>query len=253
LKTNSSACIRKRIRPATRFSASTTPRIRSIVSSKPSSAPKPGNPAPFTRILHYGDSPTTADLITGDARKLLQARFGDAGHGFVLLGKPWAWYDHNGVSLVDSGWTIDPATQSRLHDGLYGLGGVSFIGPVGAYTNVTLKDAGHTALEVSYLRQPGGGIFQIGAEGHILGTVDTRSRAVEPGYSAFEIPPHARHFEIRVAAGPVRALGLRFEKPGPGIEYEAWASTAHSSPSSLAFSMPRIGASSYATCSPTSL
>src|ERR1700716_647972 len=101
-------------------------------------------PGAITRILHYGDSPTTADLITGDARKLLQSRFGDAGHGFVLLGKPWAWYDHNGVSLQDSGWTIDPATQSRLHDGLYGLGGVSFIGPVGAYTNVTLKDGSHT-------------------------------------------------------------------------------------------------------------
>jgi lysophospholipase L1-like esterase len=178
-------------------------------------------PGAITRILHYGDSPTTADLITGDARKLLQARFGDAGHGFVLLGKPWAWYDHNGVTLQDSGWIIDPATQSRLHDGLYGLGGVSFIGPVGAYTNVTLRDGSHTSLEISYLRQPGGGIFQIGAEGRILGTVDTRARSVEPGYSAFDIPPRARHFEIRVAAGPVRALGVRFEKPGPGIEYDS--------------------------------
>ncbi|HMC62708.1 MAG TPA: hypothetical protein VKJ01_26175, partial [Candidatus Solibacter sp.] len=31
-----------------------------------------------TRIVHYGDSPTTADLITGDVRSLLQKRFGDA-------------------------------------------------------------------------------------------------------------------------------------------------------------------------------
>src|SRR5262249_46822261 len=58
-----------------------------------------------TRILHYGDSPTTADLITGDARKLLQSRFGDGGHGFCLLAKPWAWYDHDGVSLSGAGWT----------------------------------------------------------------------------------------------------------------------------------------------------
>jgi lysophospholipase L1-like esterase len=178
-------------------------------------------PGAVTRIVHYGDSPTTADLITGDARKLLQVRFGDAGHGFVLLAKPWAWYDHNGVSLQDSGWTIDPATQSKLRDGLYGLGGVSFRGDAGTHTNLTLKDSNHTTLEVSYLRQPGGGVFQVSAEGRMLATVETKARVVEPGYTAIDIPPNSRHFEIRVASGPVRALGVRFEKPGPGIEYDS--------------------------------
>jgi hypothetical protein len=32
-----------------------------------------------TRIVHYGDSPTTADLIAGDVRALLQARYGRNG------------------------------------------------------------------------------------------------------------------------------------------------------------------------------
>src|SRR6266568_1240093 len=32
-----------------------------------------------TRVVHYGDSPTTADLITGDVRAQLQKRYGDAG------------------------------------------------------------------------------------------------------------------------------------------------------------------------------
>ena len=85
-------------------------------------------PGAITRIVHYGDSPTTADLITGDARKLLQSRFGDAGHGFCLLGKPWAWYGHNGVDLSGDGWTIDPASMSKVKDGFYGLGGVTFRG-----------------------------------------------------------------------------------------------------------------------------
>src|SRR5262245_47365646 len=76
------------------------------------------------RIAHYGASPTTADLITGDARKLLQNRFGDAGHGFCLLGKPWAWYGHSGVDLSGSGWAVDPASMSKIKDGFYGLGGV---------------------------------------------------------------------------------------------------------------------------------
>ncbi len=37
------------------------------------------------RILHYGDSPTTGDLITADARAMLQKQFGDAGSGFILI------------------------------------------------------------------------------------------------------------------------------------------------------------------------
>ena len=51
------------------------------------------------RILHYGDSPTTGDLITADARALLQKQFGDAGTGFVLIARPWAWYNHRGVEM----------------------------------------------------------------------------------------------------------------------------------------------------------
>ncbi len=55
-----------------------------------------GAPGAITRVLHYGDSPITADSITGDIRSLLQQHFGDSGHGFVLIAKPWAWYGHRG-------------------------------------------------------------------------------------------------------------------------------------------------------------
>src|SRR6185503_9668964 len=145
---------------------------------------------------------------------LLQSRFGDAGHGFCLLAKPWAWYDHNGINIEGSGWTIDPATQSMLKDGLYGLGGVSFRGDAGAHTDLTLKDATHTGLTVSFLRKPGGGIFEVIAEGRGLGTVDTKGAVIEPGYFQIALPPNTRHIQIRVASGQVRAFGVRFEKPG---------------------------------------
>src|ERR1041384_682428 len=57
----------------------------------------------ITRIVHYGDSPTTADMITGDVRDMLQRRFGDAGHGFSLVAKPWEWYEHRGVGVRGGG------------------------------------------------------------------------------------------------------------------------------------------------------
>ena len=178
-------------------------------------------PGAIVRIVHYGDSPTTADLITGDARKLLQNRFGDAGHGFCLMAKPWAWYGHTGVDLSGSGWTIDPTSMSEIKDGFYGLGGVTFGGKAGDHTNLTLKDPRHTRLEVSYLRQPGGGVFQVAAEGRLLGSVETKAPVAQPGYAAFNIPPNARRFEIRVTSGQVRAFGVSFEKPGPGIAYDS--------------------------------
>ncbi|MDB4994663.1 MAG: putative periplasmic protein, partial [Myxococcaceae bacterium] len=51
-----------------------------------------------TRILHYGDSVITGDLVSGTMRRMMQARFGDAGHGFILTANPWEWYFHNDVA-----------------------------------------------------------------------------------------------------------------------------------------------------------
>src|SRR5262245_14980939 len=49
------------------------------------------------RVSHYGDSPITNDGITSTIRRQLQRRFGDAGHGFILIDKPWGWYEHAGI------------------------------------------------------------------------------------------------------------------------------------------------------------
>ena len=95
-------------------------------------------PGSVTRILHYGDSPVTADSITADARAMLQSQYGDAGHGFVLIAKPWAWYMHRGIDITAAGWRMEPASQSHARDNLHGLGGVSFTGSVGATTKITL-------------------------------------------------------------------------------------------------------------------
>ncbi len=178
-------------------------------------------PGAITRILHYGDSPVTADSITADVRALLQRRFGDAGHGFVLIAKPWAWYGHRGVELKAKGWRISPATQARARDGIHGLGGVSFEGGAGAVSTVTLADAGHTSVEVDYLRQPGGGIFDVLAEGRTLGSVDTGGTETEPGFAEFALPEGTESVTLRVTQGTVRLFGWTFEKNGPGVIYHS--------------------------------
>ena len=174
-----------------------------------------------TRILHYGDSPTTADSITSDVRRLLQARFGDAGHGFLLIAKPWAWYGHNGIRLDAKGWQIDPASQRRAPDGIHGLGGVSFRGEPGAVSRVGLPDDQYKSAVVYYLAQPGGGTFTVESGEAKIVDVNTDAEEKKPGFAEFALPPGTTTIELRVASGKVRLFGYRFDKDGPGVQYSS--------------------------------
>jgi lysophospholipase L1-like esterase len=174
-----------------------------------------------TKILHYGDSPTTADLITADVRALFQKEFGDAGHGFILVAKPWAWYGHRGVTVKGSGWKIEPANTAELRDGQYGLGAVSFRGGPGASSKISLKDAGHTKFEVAWLSQPEGGTFMVAADGQTVGTIDTSSPAMTPSFQTFMVPEGFKEVAIGQVTGRVRLYGVRLMKDSPGVEYSS--------------------------------
>jgi lysophospholipase L1-like esterase len=173
-----------------------------------------------TRVLHYGDSPTTADLITADARALLQKQFGDAGSGFVLIARPWAWYGHRGVEMEASNWKIEVAGATSMKDGLHGLGAASFQGSTGAVAHWHLKDTRHSSVEVAYLAQPGGGSFSMEADGVVIGSADTAGEQA-PGYASFPFPPGSKDFTLRVTSGSVRLYGADFRKAGGGVVYSS--------------------------------
>jgi len=204
-----------------------------------------------TRIVHYGDSPTTGDLITADARAMLQNQFGDGGSGFILIARPWAWYNHRGVEMDASpSWKIDIAGIAQLKDGMHGLGGVSFIGSAGATAHWRLKVRQNT-IEIAYLSQPDGGAFAVDADDKELGVVETVSaqpglqpntRPVQgavqendvpettpanapgtktPGYAAFDIPEGATKFTLRVTRGTVRLYGAEFRTRATGVMYSS--------------------------------
>ena len=179
-----------------------------------------GLPMAVTRIVHYGDSPTTADLITGDTRQLLQKRFGDSGHGFTLIGKPWAWYEHRGVDLSSHGWQMDPGTRWDLRNGLFGLGGVVFSSTTAAYSRVTLRDPNQTRLEVWFLRQPDGGSIAISSAGQPLGDIATAAAARSAGFASFDLPPGTGTLDFN-AEGNVRLFGITLEKPRTGVVYDS--------------------------------
>ena len=180
-----------------------------------------GEPGAVTRILHYGDSPVTADLITADVRALLQERFGDAGHGAYLIAKPWAWYGHRGVEVQAGGWRADPATLRGQKDGWYGLGGVSFTGGVGAFSRLRLRQPGHSRIVLSYVAQPAGGELVIQAGEIEVGVLDTSAEATAAARKSFDIPPEAQQIELRVTRGPVRLFQVELFKPNPGVVYDS--------------------------------
>jgi len=174
-------------------------------------------------IIHYGDSPTTADLITADARALFQHEFGDGGMGFVLMARPWAWYNHRGIEMTGSNWKIDVGGNSALKDGLNGLGAVSFRGAPGAVSHWRVKTA-HRSVEIAYLVEPQGGAFVVEADGNPIGTgsstVASGEKPFTPGYASFDIPPGTAEIALKVTSGSVRFYGADFRK-GTGVVYSS--------------------------------
>ena len=174
-----------------------------------------------TRITHYGDSPTTGDLITGDVRSILQSQFGNAGEGYVLIEKPWAWYQHRGVDLFGRGWLTVTAGHPGVQDGMFGLGGGSFTGSASASSRILFRRARYSQFEVWFLRQPGGGRFTVSANSQLLGEVDTSGDSKSPGFAAFRAELPAGDLSIQVEQGDVRLFGITAENPGPGVVYDS--------------------------------
>jgi len=172
------------------------------------------------RIVHYGDSPTTADLITGDARELLQERFGNAGPGFILIAKPWAWYGHHGVDVSGTGWKIDTAVGS-MREANYGLGGAIFTGPVGATSTIHLAAHDSTSIEVQYLEEPGGGNIDVTADGVPMGTVNTAGDTKKNGATSIALPADTKQIQLRVTGSPVQVFGVAFGIDSRGLTYDS--------------------------------
>jgi lysophospholipase L1-like esterase len=171
-------------------------------------------------ILHYGDSPTTADLITGDVRAQLQHRFGDAGRGYTLIAKPWAWYGHRGVEISDHGWKMRTGV-GLMREGIYGLGGAAFEGQPGAWSKFRLTESQQTVVDVEYLAKSGGGAFAVEADDQRLMEQPTSSETQETGSVQVELPPGTKTVSIRPTSGTVTIFGADFRRGSSGLIYDS--------------------------------
>jgi len=178
----------------------------------------------LTRVLHYGDSLIDQDLITGALRARLQRRYGEGGRGFVLLGRPWRWYNQEGITLFDDdGWDRFRLVGGRVRDGRLGLGCAAIEPRRGgrAWAQLQLSGVAAASLELSYLRLAAGGAIEIAVDGAVLQRIEV---AASPGVPVSEFARVALPrtvSRIRVyASGRVRLFGIALDNDGPGVTWE---------------------------------
>ncbi len=186
-----------------------------------------------TRILHYGDSTIASDYVSGTVRRRLQARFGDAGHGFILIANPWEWYFHNDVfHASNADWKASRLAGPIAPDGMYGLGGVSFMsygGGLASFGTATRGDFGRNVsrYDLYYLEQPGGGDVELTVRGAAPERFSTRGSAKVSRVHMVQTADGESRLTVRAAGGgPVRLFGVALERDEPGIVYDALGSHA---------------------------
>ncbi len=183
------------------------------------------------RIAVYGDSNLTMDFITGQMRRTLQQRYGDAGHGFVALGRPWSHYRHMDVKHdIKSGFDSYVVTTHPTGDGAYGLSGIAAISLwPGASTWVATADprcpVGRTAsrFDVFYWRRPKAGKFEILIDDQRQAVIDTAAPERGLGYFRADVED-AAHTVRFVALTPVRVrlFGVALERRRAGVVVDSF-------------------------------
>ena len=188
-----------------------------------------GEEGAITRIAHYGDSSIATDLITSTVRENLQARFGDAGHGFVLAAKGYIPYKHRGVwqSSNPDSWETREVVRRQDRDGRYGYGGVQSRALPGAWARVATAKRGDVGTRASrfdiyYEEQPRGGQFSVRLDGEKRQTVSTKADTRGDGVYTVEAPdgPHMIEFRHK-RGGPVDFYGVVVERDVPGVVYDS--------------------------------
>lgn len=176
------------------------------------------------RIAVYGDSNLTMDFMTGQMRRVLQQRFGDAGHGFVALARPWSHYRHMDVRHGLKGAMDSFACSTHpAYDQLYGISciaGESRAHGASAWVATAREGApGGTVanhLEVFYARSKRFGRFEIRVDGEVVARPDSYAEEAALGHWQMDVPDGAH--KLRVVAidhkRPSRWLGAVLERKG---------------------------------------
>lgn len=187
-----------------------------------------GERGAIARVSYWGDSNVASDFVTATLRRRLQRRFGDAGHGFVLLANSDPYYFHNDVVRSASfDWGLTRISGPLSADGMYGLGGAAFRsrGSAAFSRTGTAKTGGFgrtvSRMSVSYLEHPQGERMEVRIDGQVREVVDTRASVTRGVIRAYDVPDGPHEIELRPLGAGVRAFGVLLERDTPGVVVDA--------------------------------
>ncbi|MEM9694323.1 MAG: hypothetical protein AAGA56_17360 [Myxococcota bacterium] len=186
------------------------------------------------RILYYGDSIVASDFVSGKLRRKMQTRFGDAGHGYAIIANAWPGWFHIDVSRkASANWGVSTCVGPYAEDARYGLGCASFNARgANAWTEFGTSDPeiskwgrSVSRFEIEYLRQPGGGAFDLIVDGTPKGRLETDGETAV-AWHPVEVPdgPHTLRVES-VDDRPSRIFGIRMDREAPGVQLSAMGVT----------------------------
>ncbi len=185
----------------------------------------------MTRVAHYGDSSIATDLITSTVRRRLQRRFGDGGHGFVLMGRGYLAYRHRGLfHRASDEWSLREIVRNHDSSGLYGYGGVQFRGRPGAWSRfgtIAGDDtdgigATLTRFQIWYQRHRRGGHIHYRVDGGGRQVIETREPEAADGIETIDLPAGPHRLEVRFGGhGQPRLYGVVLENVGSGVVYDS--------------------------------
>jgi lysophospholipase L1-like esterase len=179
-----------------------------------------------TRVAHYGDSAVAADEITQTVRRRLQKRFGDAGHGFILMSRGKMHYVHRDVRhRSNDAWQAYSVVHRGLRGGWYGYGGVQFRTEPGAHASFGTTDddapVGQrvSRFELFYQRHRGGGRVKLRVDREKKRRIlETRGDEQEDAWELIKVPDGAHTLTVSAASGsPARLYGVALDRDGPGV------------------------------------
>lgn len=185
-------------------------------------------PHAVTRVAHYGDSSIATDRITSTVRRDLQLRFGDAGHGFVLIAKGYMPYRHIGLDHeANDAWLVQEVTRRARGDGRYGFGGIVLRGGAGARA-LYGSDADDEApvgksvsrFELWYSTGPRLGQVELRIDGGEPRSLSTTSESPGEGVERIDLPDGAHRMQLR-ALSTVELYGVVLERDVPGVVYDS--------------------------------
>ena len=180
-------------------------------------------------ILQIGDSHTSADFLTGELRRRLQARYGGGAPGYVTAGHPHIGVRSSALKVTaSSGWTYKSLQTTDAIASEFWLSGYNAIAtaPGATMTFASDRPVSFETIEIEALRQPGGGKIDVKLDGVVETSYDLASPKTEPVVIRL-LPTRAATEKVREVAitttggGPVSIASVAIYNKQNGLTFNS--------------------------------